>query len=282
MAMFIWLAAAITLIRNVPVLSTRDGTRRVAHVGVAATLLVAAFALPHRGAARDTNGTADWSVALVKKVREPAVDALRGKGQVLLFATGRFATFSVWSSLVLALETAGVDVCVLPEFVAQYGPRRACKPGGPDLIVAVETAVFPPNPTEKVLVEASTLTDAEQADFKRLAPRVAAWLATQKTIKVTPSVHATIAATIGEDNAAIVEQRVLDTGDLDLSVLALSQQFADFVATRSVEGPDGKVVPAIETGSFPGADLVRWAKLANVADNQRTIRIAVQTLPPGS
>jgi hypothetical protein len=282
MAMFVWLTAAITLIRNVPALSTRDGLQRIGHLGVAATVIVAAFALPHRGAARDTNGTADWSTALIRKVRRPAVDALRGKGQVLLFATGRFATFSIWSSLVLALETDGVDVCVLPEFVPQYGPKLACKSGGPDLVVAVESAVFPPNPSEKVLAEANILTPVEQANFARLAPRVAAWLSTQKKLEVTPSVHATIAQTIGEANAVVVEDRVLDTGGLDPSVLALSQQFADFVASRSVEGPDGKVIPAVVTRSFPAADLVRWAKLANLADNQRTIRIAIQTYPAGS
>jgi len=73
---------------------------------------------------------------------------------------------------------------------------------------------------------------------------------------------------------------VVDTGGLGLNLLALSQSFADFVATRSVVRPDGTVIPAFETGSFPAADLVRWAKLANLADNTGTVRIAYQQRPP--
>ena len=282
MAMFVWMAAAITLVRNVPLVTSRDGARRAAHVGAAATLLVAALALPHRNAGAGTNGTSDWAVALVKQVRKPTVEALRGKGQVLLFTAGTFSTFSVWASLVLALESDGVDVCVLPQFVDQYGPARACKPGGPDRYVAVESAVFPANPDEQVIAEGNRLSAAERADFNRLAPRVAAWLATQERLVVTPSVHATIVAQIGAASAEIVEKKVVDTGGLDLTVLALSQSFADFVATRSVLHPDGTAIPAFETGSFPAADLVRWAKLANLADNTGTVRIAYQKRPPES
>jgi hypothetical protein len=282
MAMVVWMAAAITLVRNVPIVTARVHARRAAHVGAAATLLVAALALPHRNAGKGTNGTSDWAVALIKQVRKPTVEALRGKGQVLLFTAGTFSTFSIWAGLVLALETDGVDVCVLPEYVDQYGPKRACKPGGPDRYVAVESAVFPPNPDEQVIAEGSSLTPAQRADFNRLAPRVAAWLASQKQLVVTPSVHATIVAQIGAPSAEIVEAKVVDTGGLGRNVLALSQSFADFVATRSVVRPDGSVIPAFETGSFPAADLVRWAKLANLADNTGTVRIAFQQRPPGS
>lgn len=282
MAMFVWLAVAITLVRNVSLLATRDAARRIGYFGVAATLLTSALTIPHRAPSTDTNGTADWSVAIAKEVRAPTVAALRGKGQILLLPWGSFYTYSIWSSLILALETADIDVCVQPEHVDQYGPKRACKPGGPDLTVTIRTAVFPPSPNEKVIAVATTLTATEQAEFKALSPRVAAWLATQDELVVTPAVHAEIAATIGEDNARTIEQTVLDTAGRPTQVLALSQAFADFVGTRSIKGPDGKVVAAVETGTFPAADLVRWAELARMADNQRSIRIAILTLPPGS
>lgn len=142
--------------------------------------------------------------------------------------------------------------------------------------------MFPPSPNEKVIAVASTLTATEQAGFKELSPRVAAWLATQKKLTVTPSVHATIIARISASNTRVIERTVLDAGGFGLNALALSQPFADFVASRSTVGPDGTVIPAVETGAFPAKDLVRWAKLANLADNGRTVQIAIQAKPAGS
>lgn len=281
-AMFVWVAVATTIIRNVPPLTTRVAVRRIAGFGAAATLLVAAFTLPHRGAGTVTNGTSDHTTALFKQVRGPAVEGLQGKGQVMLAASGTFSTYAIWAGMILALESNGIDVCVAPIFVEQYGVNRACKPGGPDVFVSVTTAAFPAAPYQKVVAEGTTMSKAEQAEYQRLAGKVAGWLSTQKKLEVSPEIHTTIVKALPEKDAKIIENRVVDTGGLGLGILALSQSFADFVATRSIRKPDGTVIAAFKTPGLSPEDLVRWAELAHDANAFGTIRISIEPLPPGT
>ena len=239
-------------------------------------LAISALAIPHKAPALDTNGTSDTAVALGRNTIDKAVEKLKGRGQVRVYTHGTFATFQLSGSLILALDTAGVDVCVLDSLVAQYGEKRRCKPGGPDVDVIVESAVFPPNPGEEVLAEASTVPDAEKKELAKLSQRVAAWLKTQSKIRVTPSVHKKIADYFGDQTAKSGEEKVLSSNGLDLPTLVFSSDFAGFINSRSEVRPDGTVVPAIETGSFPAKDLVRWAHLVTTIYNGRTVRIAVQ------
>ncbi len=280
MAMFTWLAVVVTVVRNVPALTRPVTARRIAGAGAAATLLVSALALPHKDPGSGTNGTSDTSMELTKQVIDPAVKALRGKGQVEVVTAGSFSNFAVASALVLALQTAGVDFCVPPGLVDQYTVRRACNPGGADVIVAVESAVYPASPTETVIVEGSLLTPAEQRELSDLTGKVAHWLAGQDSITVTPATKAYLTAHYGATQAKLRTIDSLDPHGDPLQYLALSPKFANFVSVLARTAPDGTVKAPIETGSFPEADLVRWADLVTKANNGNTVRIAIQNPTP--
>lgn len=280
-AMFTWMAIVIAVVRSLPHREAtgrpRGGTvPRLAAVGTLMTVLVAIAAFPHQDPGPGTNGTSPSSVVLARQVISPSVEALRGKGQVMVFAAGAFTSYNLSSSLILALATAGVDVCVLPFLVPQYGASRACNKGGPDLYVAVESAVFPARSTEKVIAEGTAMSKSEQAELSELGRKVSNWLATVDSLTVTPSVHAKMSARLGEAATREGEKGILDLGTGDLRLLSWSTDFAVFVNARSEVAPDGSIIPAVETGTFPAKDLVRWAQLVVKADQGNTVRIAIE------
>jgi hypothetical protein len=279
MAMFTWLAIAITLVRNLPPLTTPIARRRIASFGAVATLLVSLFAMRHTDPGTGSNGTNDRSVALNKQVLAPAVDALRDKGQVEVVAAGSFFNFAVASSLILALQTAGIDFCVPAGLVDQYSDHRACKPGGADTVVIVGSSGFPASPGEAVVAEGSTLTPKEQQELSVLAGKVAHWLAAQDEITVTPATRAFLVDRYGAGDAELRILASIDPGDAPLQYLALSDKFANFVNALARTEPDGTVVAPIETGDFSDADLVRWAELVTEANDGNSVRISILNPP---
>ncbi len=280
MSLFIWMTLAIAALRSVLGTSRRSWLPRVGYTFAGLTALVALLALPHSNPGPGTNGTTDPAAVLARKTLGPAVAALEGKGKVMVVPDGPFASYSITTGLILALATAGVDVCVPASWVDQFGDSRACGAKGPDVVAAVSTQVRPVSPGTKVIAEASALSAEEQRELTALTDEVSAWLASRDSLSLDPSVRAVLVANLGAKRVAEFEAAHLARPDGRLQELVNDPSFAMFVAKSTRTGADGSTVAPIETGSLPAKDLLRWATLDDKADNGYSTRIAVRVVHP--
>lgn len=272
MAMFFWLAVGLAASRTLP--ARLRPPRVLGALGLAAVLVVALAASPHRDPGTGTNGTTDNSVLLANKVMNHTLVLLRRKGQVEVSSAGDFSSFGLASTLILAAENYGIDVCVPSNMVAQYGRHRACRRDGPDTQVRVSSAAFAPYPGETVLTQATLLSHAEQQTKERLTPKVAAWLGTLDRIEPSPRVDRILTDAYGVAGSAMYTGGIFDTDGASLSTLVFSPPFVKFISKRSEWRADGTVDPAIKTGSFPAEDLVRWADLTWREYTGESVRIS--------
>ncbi len=281
--MFVWMTVALAVVRALPrrTLDAVRSSRVTLACGVAATAVVALLAVPHQDPGKGTNGSGDASVALAQKLNNRGIVALRDRGQVQVAAGGDFSSYALSSSLILALDTYGVDVCVPKVMVPQFGKHRACDAGGPDLYATVSSAAFPPYPGEKIEFEATLLTKAERRARSRLAGRVADWLGSQTEIHASPRVRKTLVDAYGEDAADRYEAKKFDTKGFPLTSLMISPDFVDFVATRSYWNPDGTPNAAIDTGDLDPAVLMRWADLVQREYTGESVRVVTSRSAPG-
>ncbi len=281
--MFAWLAVAVALVQALRgrVRIRATSARAFAAVGVAATLVVSLVAMPHQNPGKGTNGSSDASVALAQRMVNRAVVLLRNRGQVQVSSAGDFTAFGLSSTLILALDSYGVDVCVPPEMVGQYGDQRACDRGGPDVYATVTSAAFPPFYGEKVVMQATLLTPAEQRTERRLGAKVRAWLATQTSIHSSPRVRKILIDAYGPDAADRFDAKQFATAGLPLETLATSPPFVEYIVNRSEVRPDGSVDAAIVTGKLPPEDLVRWATLVWREYTGESVRVVTTKTRPG-
>ncbi len=281
--MFVWLAVALAAVRALgPGITARlRASRAVPAVGVAAVAVMALAASPHLSPGKGTNGSSDEAVALAQRMNNRAIVLLRDRGQVQVSSAGDFSSFGLSSTLILALDSYGVDVCVPEVMVPQYGDHRACDPEGADVFVTVTSAAFPPFPGETSILELTLLTDAERATRSRLAGQVSDWLQTQTAIRASPRVRATLTEAYGPQAADRYEQQKFDTDGFPLTTLMFSPDFVDFIVTRSHWNADGTADVAIETGDLDPAVLLRWAELVHRAYTGESVRLATTEGPPG-
>lgn len=282
--MFVWLTATLALVRTLP-RPRLEALRRAPAtpvVGVLAVLVVALLAVPHQDPGKGTNGSGDASVALAQKMINRGIVKLRDRGQVEVTAGGDFSSYALSSALILALDTYGVDVCVPPVMVPQYGDHRACDPEGPDVYATVTSAAFPPFPGETVEFEATLLTRAERRERARLAGQIADWLETQTEIHSSDRVRRTLEDAYGAAAADRYEAARFDTKDFPLTALLLSPDFVEFVALRSHWNADGTADAAIDTGELDPAVVVRWADLVHREYTGESVRIVTSDTAPGT
>lgn len=273
--MFVWMTVVLAVVRALPrrTLDAARSSRLAPAVGVGAVAVAALLAVPHQDPGKGTNGSGDASVALAQKLNNRGIVKLRDRGQVQVSAGGDFSSYALSSSLILALDTYGVDVCVPKVMVPQFGKHRACDPGGPDVYATVSSAAFPPYPGEKIEFEATLLTKAEQRTRSRLAGEIAAWMETQTEIHASPRVRETLIDAYGPHAADRYEAKKFDTKGFPLTSLMLSPDFVDFVVNRSYWNPDGTANAAIDTGDLDPAVLVRWAELVHREYTGESVRI---------
>lgn len=273
--MFVWMTVAVAVVRSLPrrVLDAARTSRLAPAVAVAAVAVTTLLAVPHQDPGKGTNGSGDASVALAQMLNNRGIVKLRDRGQVQVAAGGDFSSYALSSSLILALDTYGVDVCVPKIMVPQFGDHRACDPGGPDVHATVSSAAFPPYPGEKIEFQATLLTKAERRARSRFAGEIAAWMGTQTEIHASPRVRKTLIDAYGPRAADLYEAKKFDTKGFPLTSLMISPDFVDFVANRSYWNPDGTANAAIDTGDLDPAVLVRWAELVHREYTGESVRI---------
>ena len=279
--MFVWMSVALAVVRTLPrrTLDSLRDSRAVVAAGTVAVLVMALLAVPHQDPGKGTNGSGDASVALAQKLNNRGIVALRDRGQVEVAAGGDFSSYALSSSLILALDTYGVDVCVPKVMVPQYGKHRACDRGGPDVHATVSSAAFPPYPGEKIEFEATLLTKAERRTRARLARQLTAWLSTQSEIHASPRVRKTLTDAYGPAAADRYEAAKFDTKGFPLTSLLVSPDFVEFVALRSYWNPDGTANSALATPGLDPAVLVRWAELVHREYTGESVRIVTTERP---
>lgn len=279
-AMFTWFALGLTAIRTLRAARPAAWPRRgLAVAGTVAVLVVAVANIPHKDPGADSNGSSDASIELALKVMNRAVVKLSDVGQVEVSSAGDFSSFGLSSTLILLLDTNGVDVCVPDDMVAQYGDARACSPDGPDVRARVSSAAFPPYPGEKVIVEATLLTAAEQRELAALTPQVAGWLDTQHELRASPRTRRILVDAYGPTAADEVEELAFDTRGFPLATLVYDPDFLDFVVRRSEWTGDGEAIASVDTGDLPAEVLVRWADLTWRQYTGESVRISRLTGP---
>ncbi|MBS1848344.1 MAG: hypothetical protein JST73_08710, partial [Actinobacteria bacterium] len=281
--MFAWLAVGVAAVRSVPSRwfdSARIPTASLM-TGVGAVAVVAGLAVPHVDPGT-TNGSTDDSVTMAQPMIDRSVTLLKHRGQVEVSAGGDFSSLALTSTLVLALESYGVDVCVPADVVAQYGKHRACTKHGPNVYAMVSSAAFPPFPGQHVEWETTLLTRSEQRQRDRDAAKVRAWLATQHEVRVSPRVHHTLVEAYGFAGATGYERSQLDTHGAPPEALVFSPDFVTFIVTRSFWRPDGTADVAIDTGSLDPAVLLRWAELVYREYMGGSARVVSMKAAPGA
>lgn len=274
-AMFCWFAVLLAVGRAVAhARPARAGLPTPAVVGLAAVVVIAAANIPHTDPGADSNGSSDASIELAKKVMNRAIVKLRDVGQVEVSSTGDFSSFGLSSTLILVLDTDGIDVCVPADMVDQYGDQRACAPEGADVQVRVSSMAFPPFPDEQIIVEATLLNEAEQREHAELAGQVATWLQTGPPVRASAWTRKILEDAYGPAAADDVEALAFDDRGFGTAALAFDPEFVAFVALRSEWLPDGTVRSSVDTGSLDPQILVRWADLTWREYTGESVRIS--------
>ncbi len=274
-AMFAWLAVLWATARAIA--AKRPAWMRWPHwsaVGTAAVLVVAAANIPHSDPGIDSNGSSDASIELAKEVMNRAIVKLRDVGQVEVSSTGDFSSFGLSSTLILVLDTDGIDVCVPDDMVAQYGDSRACDADAPDVSVRVSSAAFPPFPDEDVIVQATLLDEAEQAEKAALTGKVTDWLGSVPELRASPWTRRILEDAYGPAAADDVEALAFDDRGYGRRTLVHDPDFVSFIALRSSWDADGTARSSVDTGDLPPEVLVRWAELTWREYTGESVRIS--------
>jgi hypothetical protein len=275
MSMFVWFTVVVAVIRSVSTLRRPAPWPRLGMVGAVLTLVVAGLTVPHHDPDTGTSGALDQATLLNRKLLGPTVQQLEGTGKINVAFTGSFLSFTIAPSLILALSTAGVDVCVQKPWVDQFGASRSCGRDGPDRTVRVRSVGDDLGTGERVIAQAVTLSQEDQRELATLTTKVRAWLASQSHLELTAGARAELIKTYGQAKVRQAEHSALATTDGDLRQLVDRPAFSTLMFGAARTSRDGTVIAPVDTGRLPATDLTRWAELQSKVDTGYSAQITV-------
>ncbi len=232
LAAFVWFAIAFSAYRMLaPRLQWH--VARAAGVG-AVVLAVLGLSYANYGSATDMQHSG-FARSLVDEV----VPRLTDRGKVRVVAGSDFTSQRFFSTLLLGLDTAGVQFCVDPHTAQQYGHHHAC-----DAQAAVSVYIQAPTPPEgdrgELVAKIPLLTDSQKAQLATDEKISREWLAAHDRIDLTPRARQLVDA--GTDEWRRTVHEMLAPADGDLTGLLDSVEFRLLigmeVSARAQQGGD--------------------------------------------
>ncbi len=240
LAAFVWLVLAVIVFRLV---RPHFQPRIAAAAGIGALLVV----IPSLSYADYGSATDLRDAPIAREVNQKSVPELVGRGKVYVASKGDFTSQRFASSLLLALDTAGVHYCVDHQTAQQYGAQHDCAAKS-DVEVVVAVGERPKVAGGKLLAGVPLLPAAERKEYFKARDSVRRWLKSRSSIALNPSYERRVKAA----NPAVLAtmKKYLNPADGDL--LPLLDRYA-FAVLTTVAG-DHRVDEHGEESDLRGAE----------------------------
>jgi hypothetical protein len=176
--MVLWLVVVVAALdepRLRQLWSLDDHNRRrlgwAAPVGVALAVVAGLFTLP---TVDNGSATVQWAIDGTHEVDDAVVDAVDGRGPVLVDLSLNVASIGIGPALLGSLQEAGVRFYVQdPVYVRQLGNRRSFDPGDARTRLRITGGLgAEPQDGEELVARYDALTKRQRAELRRLEDRV--------------------------------------------------------------------------------------------------------------
>ena len=161
-----WLVMAVALVDEVAALRTRP--RLLAGAACAVAVIAGVAAVPTRAGIHEPFA---WARQGVRAIEDDVVDAVRGKGPILVEMPHSDATTLLGPAMLPALQREGIPFLVRDDtFVRTLGERRRFEVGDAawQLTFAGEPDPEPPGPQHRLVARWTDLSDEVLSEFDRL------------------------------------------------------------------------------------------------------------------
>jgi hypothetical protein len=252
-----WLAIAVAAVDELAARELR--TRLLAGAALAVALVAGAAALPTRAGAHEPFG---WAVAGVHAVEDDVVEAVRGKGPVLVDIPYSKSAALIGPALLPALQREGISFLVRDDgYVQTLGEPRRYEPGEAAwrLTITGQSDPQPPGPEDRLVATWTGFQPGDGPELERLTREL------RSALRATglPLVPGAADRLRDEGLHNIVDLVENARSDPDAVLEAGALTFLDtwFVAVSSE--------PLIDADRFPVELIPRWTELTDSAQNHQ-------------
>lgn len=256
LGLFAWLVIAVALVDELA--SLRTPPRLLAGAACAVAVIAGIAAVPARVGIHEPFA---WARPGVRAIEDDVVEAVRGKGPILVEMPHSESTTLLGPAMLPALQRAGVPFLVRDDtFVRTLGERRRFEEGDAawQLTFVGDAAPEPPGPQHRLVARWTDLSDEVRAEFGRLNGELRSALVATG-VPLLPGGAERVADAGFGDVLPVIENARSDPDEV------LDEQALHVVVSWV---PILTEAPVVDADRFPVESVLRWIELREMMGNR--------------